>query len=170
MISNAVYNYCNGDITQIENYDKAIADKKHTWICHHRLETELHLSVDQLIERNLYLNRPPSELIFLTKTEHRYIHNIGENNPMYGKHHTQEVKERIRQSMLGENNPMYGIGSMKGKQHSKETKRKQSESKKGDKNPMYGKHLTEETKKKLSASMKGRKRIYNEDGTYYYTK
>lgn len=23
----------------IENYDKAIADKTQTWICHHRLET-----------------------------------------------------------------------------------------------------------------------------------
>ena len=31
--------YCRGDISKIENYDKAIADTKTVWHCHHRLET-----------------------------------------------------------------------------------------------------------------------------------
>lgn len=44
---------------------------------------------------------------------------IGENAPMYGKHHTEETKEKIREAMLGKNNPFYG------KCHSDETKRKE---------------------------------------------
>lgn len=31
--------YCKDDITKIENYEKAIADKTQTWAIHHRLET-----------------------------------------------------------------------------------------------------------------------------------
>ena len=30
--------YCRGDISKIENYDKAIADTKTVWHCHHRRE------------------------------------------------------------------------------------------------------------------------------------
>lgn len=30
--------YCSGDITEIENYTEAIADKTQTWECHHRKE------------------------------------------------------------------------------------------------------------------------------------
>ena len=35
---NNVRRFCNGDISHIENYDKAITDMEHTWDCHHRLE------------------------------------------------------------------------------------------------------------------------------------
>jgi len=71
----------------------------------------------------------------------------GKNNPMYGKHHTEETKQRISKknkdyitseetkkkiskAMKGKNNPMYG--------------------KCGKESPMYGKRHTEETKKKIS--------------------
>ena len=44
----------------------------------------------------------------------------GENNGMYGKHHSEETKEKIREklirNMVGEKNPFFG------KQHSEETK------------------------------------------------
>ena len=52
----------------------------------------------------------------------------GENNPMYGKKHTEEAMTKIiasRFDMSGENNPMYG------KHHSEETKNKISQAKKG---------------------------------------
>ncbi len=68
---------------------------------------------------------------------------FGESNPMYGKHHTNETKEKISNAlkglMAGENNPMYGVHL----EVSEETRKKISESNKGlligDKNPMYGK-------------------------------
>lgn len=59
----------------IENYDKAIADKTQTWICHHRLETYtsdgerrfIDIRPEELIALDMYFHRPPNELIFLTK-------------------------------------------------------------------------------------------------------
>lgn len=93
---------------------------------------------------------------------------FGEDNPMYGKHHTDETKRKLS-SMLkgvfsGENNPMYGVHL----QVSEETCKKISESHKrilvGEHNPMYGKPavnrgkpMSEETKRKLSISSKGKK-------------
>lgn len=124
-----VNRFCNGDITQIENYEKAINDKTQTWDCHHRKETDEGLSAKQLKELGLLFDRPASELIFLTRSEHSSLHYSGENNPMYGK------------------------------QHSEETKKKQSESLKGEKHPNYGKQHLEESKKKTSNSIKGNKRI-----------
>lgn len=53
----------------------------------------------------------------------------GENNPFYGKTHSEEtiekIKETLKGQMDGENNPFYG------KQHSEESKRKISENNKG---------------------------------------
>jgi hypothetical protein len=70
-------------------------------------------------------------------TEERREKIKGENNPFYGKTHSEEIKEKIRQSKLGENNPNYG------KSHSEENRRKMSEKKKGKfkgkNNPNYGK-------------------------------
>jgi len=40
----------------------------------------------------------------------------GKNHPMYGKHHSKEVKGRMSRAKKGENNPMYG---KYGKEHSK---------------------------------------------------
>ena len=81
----------------------------------------------------------------------------GENNPFYGKHHTEETKkmigEKIKSERCGENNPMYG------KHHTEETKQKISESLKGknsgENHPMYGKHLSKEHKQKLSEKLSG---------------
>ena len=108
---NAVRKYCCEDISLIENYDKAINDNTQTWHCHHRLEIELNKSRQELINLNLYNNRPANELIFLTNSEHKALHNTtlhlnGSKNPMYGKHR------------FGKDNPMYG------KHHSDETKQK----------------------------------------------
>ena len=90
--------------------------------------------------------------------------NKGENNPNYGKHHSEEARKKMseaRKKYVGENHPMYG------KHHSEETKKKMSEDRKGkpgmkgEKNPMYGKpawnkggHLSDETKRKLAEANK----------------
>ena len=79
MISKTAIKYCRDDISNIENYNKAIADKENIWHCHHRFETDcplLLMSKEELKERDLYYNRPADELIFLTKKEHHRLHEI----------------------------------------------------------------------------------------------
>ena len=156
-----VKKFCNEDITLIENYEKAINDTQ-TWDCHHRKETDEGLSLKQLKELGLYYDRPASELIFLTKSEHRSLHHQGKNHHMYGKHHSEETKKKQSDSH-------------KGIHPSEETRKKQSESMKGKVSGMKGKHHSKETKKKQSDSHKnqipknkGKHRVYDENGNYHY--
>lgn len=73
----------------------------------------------------------------------------GENNPMYGRHHTDATKAIISAKMSGENGSMYGKPpANKGVPHTPEAKAKMSEAQKGEKNHFYGKHHTEESKEK----------------------
>ena len=60
----------------------------------------------------------------------------GKENGMYGKHHSDESKNKISEIN-------------KGRHHSDESKKKISEAIKGENHPWYGKHHTEETKKKI---------------------
>ena len=94
MISKNVNEYCKEDLSLIKNYDKAINDK-YMWHCHHRLETELNVNRQYLIDNHLYYNRPASELIFLTKAEHNKLHHTG-------KIVSEESNEKNRQSHLGQ--------------------------------------------------------------------
>jgi len=146
-----VHAFCNGDITKIENYDKAIADNTQTWHCHHRLEIHEDYinSSEDLKLMNLYYNRPPEELIFLTNVEHRKIHSKGNRNPMYNKGY----------KLLGEKNGRFGKGylvegernGMYNKHHSEEARRKMSESRKGK---YKGRKLSEEARAKIAAAAK----------------
>jgi hypothetical protein len=106
--------YCD-DYWNIENYDKAIADTEHTWICHHRLEIDENgneVKASVLKEKGLLYHRPASELIFVTAKEHAAIHDFakkmkhdmkGKNNPMFGKHHSKKTKERMSDIMKDKN-------------------------------------------------------------------
>lgn len=60
----------------------------------------------------------------------------GKNNPMYGKHHTEEWKHEQSKRSSGENNYFYGRDCS------------------GEKNVMYGKHHTEESKAKMRKKTK----------------
>lgn len=79
----------------------------------------------------------------------------GKNNPMYGKHLSEESKKKISEKMKGENNYFYGVHFY------------------GDENPFWGHHHTQETKEKISnAHNKDKKPIaqYNKDtGEYIQT-
>lgn len=110
--------YCIDDIKKIENYHFAVNDNTQTWICHHKAEIQPDgvLSVKELKERNLYYHRPARELVFLMPSTHSAIHN---------EHRKPEVRKRISDSKMGDKNPMFG------KHHSDESKRKMSISKKG---------------------------------------
>ena len=107
--------YCD-DYWNIENYEQAINDNTQTWVCHHRLELHpdgsIRFTLQSLKDLNLYYHRPAAELIFLTNKDHAKLHcNInkakkrdrhGKNNPMYGKHHDEETKNKLRNKAINE--------------------------------------------------------------------
>ena len=63
----------------------------------------------------------------------------GNKNPFYGKHHSDETKEKLRIQR-------------KGKRLTEEYKKKISEAITGEKNPFKGKHHSEESKEKNEKS------------------
>lgn len=93
MIGRRAKSYCKEDISLIENYDKAINDKEHTWDCHHRLEIgEGYInSPKDLKLMNLYYNRPANELIFLTASEHQSLHKTNR----IGWTHSEDTKNKM---------------------------------------------------------------------------
>ena len=151
-------NYCK-DYENIENYEKAKKDNFKGWECHHRLETHtsdgerrlVDITKKELIALNMYYNRPAEELIFLTLKEHSTFKK--------GKQFSEEHKKKLSEARKGENNHNYGKHlseetknkisyAKKGKQFSEEHKKKLSEAHKG-------KPKTEETRNKMSEARKG---------------
>lgn len=151
--------YCYQDISLIENYELAVADKKKTWHCHHRGEilTCGTYSIQDLKKFGLYWNRPASELIFLTNSEHRRLHSNG-NKYALGCHRSEETRQKMSEAHKGMKQSEEAIKKMvkskKGYKHSEETKRKISEAMKGKKGHWTGKHLSEEAKRKMSEAKK----------------
>lgn len=140
--------YCKNDISLIENYDKAIADKSQVWHCHHRRETIY--SRSGLIEIGEYYNRPAEELIFLTPNEHHRLHNLGKPAWNKGKHLSAETRKKMSEALKGKKCYIFG------KHLSEETRKKISESQNGENNYWFGKHHSAETRKKMSESKKGK--------------
>lgn len=172
--------FCCEDIRLIENYNKAVNDPE-IWDCHHRLESDLGLSRDELKEQNRYFKVPASELIFLTHAEHTSLHKTGiryseETNKKRSekqKKRFEDPNERQKCSLPGEKNPMYGKNAedYMSPEAIKEKRQKQSESQKkrfedpkerqkcglpGEKNPMWGKSRSKESRQKQSKSLKGK--------------
>ena len=96
--------FCNEDISNIENYEQAINDKTQMWDCHHRLEIQgqFRNSTALLKKCGLYYNVPAWQLIFLTHSEHSKLHYRGEMNPMFGKHHSAEVRKKMSEKRIGQ--------------------------------------------------------------------
>lgn len=134
MISKMAWAYCCEDLSLIENYDKAISDDTQTWRCHHRLEIQdegkLIYTPKQLENLGLYYNRPASELIFLTLSEH---------NTLHGKYAPDERNKRRSDTMKGKSHPQ-----------SKETREYLSKIN-------TGKTIPKEVRNKISNALKGRK-------------
>ena len=87
----------------------------------------------------------------------------GENNPFYGKSHSEECKDRIRQKAL-EQFETKGH-PFQGRKHSEESKKKMSENRKG--NPKYSQKLTEGCKEKIRQSKIGTKLWNNGEQTKF---
>lgn len=143
-----VKRYCAEDISLIENYDKAITDQDRTWDCHHRLEVGKNgevISYKELIAHGLYYLRPASELIFLTKSEHRRLHceNINQET-------RRKLSEALKGKPLSEEHKKRLSESHKGKPRSEETRKKISEYRKG-------KHNSEEARRKMKLSQQARR-------------
>ena len=75
---------------------------------------------------------------------------MGENNPNWGRHPSEETRKKLSLIRSGKNSPMYG------KHKSEETRKKISESRKGK--PAWNKGIprTEEEKQRHSEKLKGR--------------
>lgn len=163
--------YCK-DYENIENYEKALKDNFKGWNCHHRLETHnsdgerrlVDISAAELIALGMYYNRPANELLFMTTSEHKTLHMkgkyAGENNPFYGKTHSDESKNKMSEAHKGKHNSaehnMKISEARKGKKLSEETKKKLSRVNRGKK-------LSDETKNKIAEAQKGRLK-----GTFWY--
>lgn len=101
------------NIEKIENYELAKADNFKNWVIHHRLEThdssgnlrKVELTSNELIALDMYFYRPENELIFLTKSEHRALHNSVEKKgkPSYnkGKKMPNDFGEKISKAKKG---------------------------------------------------------------------
>lgn len=162
--------YCRDDLSKIENYEQAIADKQHTWQCHHRLELTLDgdfaLSRDQLKMHDMYYNRPYYELIFLTPAEHGRLHmkdmHLSEetkrkiSEAQKGKHHTEETRRKMSEAHknISEETRRKMSEAQKGRTLSDETRRKISEAMKGRPSWNKDKHHSEETRRKMSEAKK----------------
>ena len=108
--------YCT-DYTKIENYQEALKSPL-KFDLHHRLEISEMQSASDLIAKNLYYNRPATELIFLERGEHQRLHNRGDKNPLFGQHRSAETRQKKAEGM-------------KGKHPSAESRHKMSDAKKG---------------------------------------
>lgn len=160
--------YCD-NIENVENYEKAKADDFKGWNIHHRLETHnsdgkrriVDITRKELIALDMYYHRPTEELIFLTKAEHKSLHQKGKPSANKGKKFSEETKRKMSEAK-------------KGKHHSEETKkkisaalkgkpsghkgRKFSEATKGKPNGNKGKPKSLEHRRKIAETMTGKKR------------
>ena len=97
---NALQQYCSEDISLIQNYDKAVADKTHTWHCHHKLEAWF--TASELKQIGRYKNVPARELILLPKNMHfKWPHkgraegSIKSSKSRRGKHYVEGAKASL---------------------------------------------------------------------------
>jgi hypothetical protein len=69
---------------------------------------------------------------------------IGKRNHFYGKNHSEETKQKLREINIG-------------RKHTDESKLKISNATRGEKHPLYGKKMSDETKLKMRLSTLGKR-------------
>lgn len=108
MISTRASEYCREDLSLIENYAEAMADKTQVWHVHHRDEIRVlpsgmvaRRTLQDLIEAGRYYQCPANELIFVTNAEHHKIHFKGRVGNRLGSRMTPEQKQHMRDVNIG---------------------------------------------------------------------
>ena len=91
--------FCCEPLQNIENYQDAVNDTENVWICHHILG-ETH-SMNELISKGLYFNRPASEFRFMKRGEHIALHHKGKQIRGKGWHHSEESKQKMSKKQKG---------------------------------------------------------------------
>lgn len=96
--------FCCEDLSNIENYDKAVKDER-LWDCHHRDEIKVLPSgikvcrtTQDLKDNGRYFNCPANELIFILHTEHARMHMTGK---LKGCKMTDEQRTKISSKLKG---------------------------------------------------------------------
>jgi len=135
-----LYNLTNGDEGVTMLIPSRQATKKTTK--GHKLSKEHKYKISQSLKGRRPWNKD-------TKTPQKVKEKIslatqGKNNPMFGKHHSIETKQKISNAHIGMT-------------YSDETKAKMSLNRSGKKNPNYGKHLSENAKNKISLANTGKR-------------
>ena len=123
--------YCKEELSKIENYEKAIADTTQTWDLHHRTEIWWNCSAKDLIKNECYYNRKACELVFLTPSEHRSLHNQGKLLSEEHRKKMSEAKKGKKRMPFSEEHCRKISEAKKGKKHSADTRMKISEAIKG---------------------------------------
>ena len=125
-----IMNYRNKNYWKAREY----FNLKKGWVLHHKDEKLKHNNLER------YLEWRPEDLVPMTRQEHLKYHSQGDRNGFYGKHHSNETKQKLKEAccQYGELNGMYG------RHHTLESRKKMSKSRQnmynGSKNPAYGKH------------------------------
>ena len=92
--------------------------------------------MNELKKFGLYWHQPANSLVFMRRDEHSKLHSSGENNKMFGRHHSEETKRKIS-------------FKNKGRVFSEEIRKRLSEAHKGKSSGMKGKHASEITRLKM---------------------
>ena len=130
-------------------------------------EARIAISIKQKEEQTKRMKSKKARKRISNTLKGRYV---GDKNPRYGKHCSEETKSKISNAnkgkFSGEKNYFYGKSfrgeesPMYGHQHTKESKEKMSKSLKGkyvgENNPNYGKPMSDKQRAKISEALKGK--------------
>ena len=89
--------YCREPIENIKGYREAVESEDVGYVCHHI--NELTFTEDELKKMNMYYNRPSSELIIMSRSEHKTWHNKWNGHPMKGR--TREKSPTWKEDKVG---------------------------------------------------------------------
>lgn len=82
MIPDSAWRYCEeGRLYEIDGFEVA-ASSPAVFDLHHKIGSLCNRTREELIERNLYYNRPPNELQFMRNPDHMSHHRMMWKNPM----------------------------------------------------------------------------------------
>jgi hydroxymethylpyrimidine pyrophosphatase-like HAD family hydrolase len=139
---------------------------------HHKMLNALRMMRAEKQGQQRYTTKITARVYESIKQEYAELQSkqfAGVGNGMFGKHHTQDAKDKIRQKNLGKKLTLEQIEKLKkaitGKKKppiTEEHRAKLSVAKQGENNKMWGKTQSEDTRKKIGDKLRGRKQTEEE--------